>query len=110
MGRTEKQVSETYRTIWAVVRRIPKGKVATYGQVAAISGHPGQARLVGYAMHALPDGSDVPWYRVINARGEISFGEDSPGYHVQRALLEKEGVRFDSKRRIDLKVHRWDPK
>ena len=109
MARRERVVSETYRRIWAVARRIPKGKVATYGQIAAISGHPGQARLVGYAIHALPEGSDVPWHRVINARGEISFDEASPGYHVQRALLEKDGVRFDVKRRIDLKVYRWNP-
>jgi methylated-DNA-protein-cysteine methyltransferase related protein len=95
--------------IWAIVRRIPHGKVATYGQVAALAGLPGHARQVGYALHDLPDGSDVPWHRVINARGEVS-PRAAPGWEgYQRHLLEEEGIRFDPRGRMDLERHRWDP-
>lgn len=99
-----------YGEIWAVVRRIPRGRVATYGQVAVLAGKPGHARQVGYAMYALPDGSDVPWQRVVNARGEISLRSE-PGWHEgwQRHLLEEEGVTFDEHGRIDLAAFGWDP-
>lgn len=94
---------------YAVVRRIPAGRVATYGQVARRAGLPRHARHVGYALHALPDGSRVPWHRVINARGEISLRSgDAP--QIQRALLEAEGVIFDERGRIDLDRHRWRPR
>ena len=95
--------------IWAVVRRIPAGKVATYGQVAALAGLPGGARQVGYALAALPEGSDVPWQRVVNARGEVSARAEAGADHDQRHRLEEEGVRFDRRGRIDLARHRWDP-
>ena len=93
--------------IYEVVRRIPAGKVATYGQVATLAGARGHARQVGYALHDLPDGADVPWHRVINARGQISV-RSSPGCGAdQRSLLESEGVEFDSLERIDLSRFRW---
>jgi methylated-DNA-protein-cysteine methyltransferase-like protein len=96
--------------IYAVVARIPRGKVATYGQVAAVAGLPRQARLVGYAMHGLPAGTRLPWHRVINARGEVSARADpGPSEALQRHLLEREGVRFDERGRVSLKRHRWDP-
>jgi methylated-DNA-protein-cysteine methyltransferase related protein len=102
--------SSGYGEIWAVVRRIPRGRVATYGQVAVLAGRPGHARQVGYAMYALPEDSDVPWQRVVNARGEISLRSE-PGGHEgwQRHLLEEEGVTFDERGRIDLEVFGWDP-
>jgi methylated-DNA-protein-cysteine methyltransferase related protein len=104
--------SSTHARIQAVVRRIPRGKVATYGQVAALAGLAGQARLVGYAMHALPTGTRVPWQRVINARGMVSFRRGHPGgggeLH-QRLLLEREGVTFDSRGRISLERFGWHP-
>ena len=97
------------REILAVVRRIPQGRVATYGQVAALAGFPGHARQVGYALHDLPDGTDVPWQRVINARGEVS-PRASPGREgYQRHLLEEEGVVFDTAGRVDLRRFRWEP-
>ena len=99
-----------YPRIYAVVRRIPEGRVATYGQVAALAGLPGLARQVGYALHGLPDGSDVPWQRVINARGEVSRrsgGGWEEGY--QRHLLEEEGVAFDDRGRVDLARFGWEP-
>jgi methylated-DNA-protein-cysteine methyltransferase-like protein len=99
-----------YPVIYDVVRRIPHGRVATYGQVATLAGLPGRARQVGYALHALrrPQDDDVPWHRVINARGEIS-ARSGAGLeeHAQRQLLEAEGVTFDAHGRVDLKRNRW---
>ena len=94
--------------IYAVVRRIPKGKVATYGQIARIVGRC-TARMVGYAMAVTPEGSRVPWQRVINAQGMISARSHSDGDVRQRVLLEKEGVKFDVKGRVDLTVFQWQP-
>jgi len=99
----------TYPLFYDVVRRIPSGRVATYGQVAAEAGFPGRARQVGYAMAALPNGSDVPWHRVVNARGEISRRSGGTAFEqIQRVLLEAEGVRINAHGRIDLKLCRWD--
>ena len=102
--------AETRRRIYAVVRRIRRGRVATYGQVARLAGLPQGARQVGYALHALRDGSRVPWQRVVNARGEIS-PRSLPGPEaLQRILLEREGVVFDARGRIDLKRFGWRPR
>jgi len=99
----------TYGLYYNVVRRIPTGRVASYVQVAAEAGLPGRARQVGYAMAALPDGSDVPWHRVVNARGEISRRSGGSAFEeIQRVLLEAEGVRFNTSGRIDLTAFRWD--
>jgi methylated-DNA-protein-cysteine methyltransferase-like protein len=100
--------ASTYQTIYAVVRRIPRGRVASYGQVADVAGLANAARQVGYALHALPSGSAVPWHRVLNARGAISL----PGHHgvTQRLLLTKEGVRFDARARVDLTQFGWRPR
>jgi methylated-DNA-protein-cysteine methyltransferase-like protein len=99
-----------YQHIYRVVRRIPSGKVATYGQIASLAGIPRQARRVGYALHALPRGSDVPWQRVINARGQVSE-RSMPGLEaMQRAALESEGVVFDSRGRVDLARYQWHPR
>ena len=87
--------SSSYPKIYAAVSRIPKGRVATYGQIASLAGLPRQARLVGYAMHALPAESDVPWHRVVNAAGKISIRGDGLGHdELQAQLLRREGVRF----------------
>jgi len=83
--------------------------VATYGQVAALAGLPRAARQIGYALHVLPDGSDVPWQRVVNARGELSERRDFDGAPRQRARLEDEGVEFDPHGRIDLARFGWSP-
>jgi len=97
-----------YERIYAVVRRIPRGRVATYGQIARLAGLEGQPRLVGYAMHALPAGSVVPWHRVINARGMISLRRTGDSLS-QRLLLEREGVRFDAAGRTSLARFAWKP-
>jgi methylated-DNA-protein-cysteine methyltransferase-like protein len=94
-----------------VVRRIPKGRVATYGQIASLAGLPGHARQVGYALHALRgDDRGVPWQRVINAKGECSARSEPGGEHVQRQMLEREGIVFDARGRVDLSTHGWKPR
>lgn len=101
---------DPYRRIYAVVARIPRGRVATYGQVAAYAGLPGHARQVGTALASLPEGSGVPWHRVINARGEVSpRGGLGLEEGFQRHLLEGEAVRFDARGRIDLDRFGWEP-
>jgi methylated-DNA-protein-cysteine methyltransferase related protein len=95
-----------YQRIYTIVRLIPPGKVATYGQIAAIVGNC-TARMVGYAMAGLPHGSDVPWQRVINAQGKISPRADGSSTELQFRLLQEEGVRFDSQARVDLRHYRW---
>lgn len=92
--------------VYRLVRRIPYGKVSTYGDVAALLGAPRAARGVGHALSALPQGSDVPWWRVLNRNGEVAIR--SMGAHVQRMILAQEGVRFVG-RRVDLQTHRWTP-
>ncbi len=82
--------------VYTLVRRIPRGKVLTYGQVAQLLGVPHGARAVGWAMRALPAGTDVPWQRVINAKGGISTGYAANGQLIQQTLLEAEGVPFDA--------------
>ena len=100
--------SSAWDRIYAVVRRIPRGRVATYGQVAEVAGLPGQARQVGWALYALRSGTRVPWQRVVNARGALS-ARASGHEHEQRRCLEREGVRFDAGGRIDLERDRWRP-
>lgn len=97
---------DNYQRIWRTVADIPFGKVATYGQIAELAGLPRQARLVGYALHNTPDSLDIPWHRVINAGGRISFPKDSEPYRRQRDLLSEEGVAFIGGR-IDLALYRW---
>ncbi len=103
-----------YARIYKVVRRIPKGRVATYGQVASLAGLGGHARQVGYALSALfeedPRHKGVPWHRVINARGEIRLREEPGGNLVQRRALEAEGVQFSASGRVSLERYRWRPR
>ena len=97
---------DSYARIYRQVKRIPRGRVATYGQIAELAGLPGHARLVGYALSALED-ERVPWQRVINAKGEVSARSYSGAEVVQRRLLEREGVRFDARGRVSLARYRW---
>lgn len=108
MSQAERESS--YQRIYAVVRRIPEGRVATYGQVAELAGLAGHARQVGYALHALRDGARVPWHRVINAKGEISQRSEPGCEPLQRVMLEDEGVVFDLRGRVDLKRFAWRPR
>jgi methylated-DNA-protein-cysteine methyltransferase-like protein len=94
-----------YEKIYIVIRKIPRGKVATYGQIARLAGMGSHARLVGYALHALTPEKKVPWHRVVGAGGRISLGGE--GYSTQRKILESEGVEFDEKGKIPLKRFGW---
>jgi methylated-DNA-protein-cysteine methyltransferase-like protein len=97
-----------YEVIYAVVRKIPYGQVATYGQIAALANLPNQARLVGYALFRVDPRSDVPWHRVINAKGQISESPFRNGADdLQRVLLEEEGIQFSASGTIDLQHYRW---
>lgn len=102
-------MTPTYERIYRVVRRVPRGRVATYGQVARLAGLPGQARLVGYALAALPDDVGVPWHRVVNARGGISPRADSGWGDAQRALLQAERVKFSGDT-VSLARYQWRPR
>ena len=101
----------SHQRIYAVVTRIPRGRVATYGQIARLAGLPGRARFVGYALSALDGRSRIPWHRVVNAEGRISRRRDGgPESIVQRLRLEKERVRFDTRDCIALERFRWRPR
>jgi methylated-DNA-protein-cysteine methyltransferase-like protein len=89
-----------WETFYKQIRKIPRGRVASYGQIAELAGLGGHARQVGYALHALPANSRVPWHRVVNAKGEISPRSAGDSHELQRMLLEAEGVEFDGKGRI----------
>ena len=103
------EISPLYECFYDVVRLIPEGKVATYGQVATWAGYRGYARQVGYALFRLEQGTDVPWQRVINAKGEISkspmrMGSDD----LQREILLDEGIELTAGDRINLRVYGWE--
>lgn len=101
-------VRERYERVWAIISGIPKGCVATYGQVADLAGFPRAPRFTGAALRHVPDSMSLPWHRVINARGELSFPKGSPAWNKQKARLEREGVTFVNGR-IDLQRYRWAP-
>jgi len=92
-----------FERVYRLVRQVPPGRVISYGAIARMLGHPRAARTVGWALHSLPEGSGVPWHRVINSRGRISLSRREHGADLQRALLEAEGVEFDERGTVD-----WD--
>ena len=96
----------SYDRIYQWVRQVPEGKVATYGQIAGLAGRC-SARQVGYAMAALTGEDDMPWHRIINSQGRISLRTGSEGHHLQRILLEAEGIVFSVDDKIDLAQYRW---
>jgi len=108
LPRAAQSHDEAVEAICAVIRRIPFGWVATYGQVAAMAGLPRRARLVGRVLQRLDPVIKIPWHRVVNAKGEVSYSlSRNGGDTLQRRLLEKEGITFDDKNRLDLERCRW---
>jgi methylated-DNA-protein-cysteine methyltransferase-like protein len=107
-ARTSGGLEAFFRQVYRLVRRVPRGKVVTYGQVAALLGHPRRSRAVGKALSVIPDSlaDRVPWQRVVNASGGVS---PRGGFHAesQRELLEREGVAFDRRGKVDLERARW---
>ncbi len=100
-----------YARIYEIVRRIPRGKVATYGQISTAAGWPQAPRLAGYALYALPEGTPLPWHRVVGAGGKLTLALLSPDAAItQRLRLEREGVRFDAHGRVVLLVSGWAPR
>lgn len=97
---------EKVQAILLVVASIPSGKVCTYGKIAEMASLNGHARLVGTVMKKLPTGSRIPWFRVINSQGKISFPENSEKYQQQKSLLEQEGIVFKGTK-VNLKVAMW---
>ncbi|MBE6768114.1 MAG: methylated-DNA--[protein]-cysteine S-methyltransferase [Ruminococcaceae bacterium] len=99
----------TFTRIYEVVRRIPRGKVATYGQVAMLAGNPHWSQVVGYALHVNPDPSTIPCYRVVNRFGEVSRAFAFGGENEQVRLLLEDGVEFTPDGRVDLTRYLWQP-
>jgi methylated-DNA-protein-cysteine methyltransferase related protein len=105
MGRA--RTDSYFDRVYEIVARIPRGKVVTYGQIAAYLGHPRAARTVGWAMHSAPRHLRLPCHRVVNAAGTVAPGEIFGGAAVQRRRLEVEGITFTRGGRINLAKHRW---
>lgn len=101
-------MSETFERIYEAVKMIPAGKVATYGQIAALAGNPRLARVVGYALHVNPDPDSIPCYRVVNKDGRVSPAFAFGGANMQVTLLEREGVEFKDGL-VDMERFRWRP-
>ena len=105
-------ILHTHAAIYKIVKKIPRGRVATYGQIAALAAMPRAARQVGYALRATPDNVKIPWHRVVYAEGRVSMrlkDWQSGGDDYQRVLLEGEGVAISAEGKIDLQRYRWAP-
>jgi methylated-DNA-protein-cysteine methyltransferase-like protein len=107
LGWTANKMSDIYDEVYQIVCLIPKGRIATYGQIARLIGRPRNARQVGYALSALPDKNNIPWHRVMNSRGEISTRRFKDYENYQQILLEDEGVEFEISGRVNLNVYQW---
>ncbi|MBQ9189032.1 MAG: MGMT family protein [Clostridia bacterium] len=104
----KQNTDSTFNRIYAVVKRIPRGKVATYGQVARLAGNPRWARVVGYALHVNPDPDGIPCYRVVNRDGRPSPAFAFGGFQEQVYLLEKDGVEFNSDGNVIMVKYQWN--
>jgi methylated-DNA-protein-cysteine methyltransferase related protein len=100
-------MSGFFEKVHRLVRQVPPGKVTSYGAIAHMLEHPHAARTVGWAMHSIPDGSGVPWWRVLNSKGCVSLAGEH-GADLQRELLEAEGVAFDGRGHVDLERFGWE--
>ena len=100
-------VSGFFQRVYEIVACIPRGKVVTYGQIAAALGDPRQARTAGWALHSTPEWLDIPWHRVVNSSGGISTRHTVGELNIQRKLLEDEGIVFNEDGGLDLERYRW---
>ena len=100
-------MSDFATQVYRLVERCPRGRIVSYGGIAAMLGQPRAARAVGRALNTLPEGSAVPWWRVVNSRGEVSIRGVTHGEIIQRKLLEREGVRFDAHGRVSWRHFGW---
>ena len=100
----------TFEKIYEVVKRIPKGRVATYGQVAALAGNRRLSQVVGYALHVNPDPENIPCYRVVNRFGEVSRAFAFGGENMQIILLRADGIKVSDEGKVDLEIYLWDGK
>ncbi|MFT3952486.1 MAG: MGMT family protein [Oscillospiraceae bacterium] len=104
----EQKAGDTFARIYAVVRRIPRGKVATYGQIAALAGNPHWSQVVGFALHVNPEPGVIPCHRVVNRFGAVSSAFAFGGENEQVRLLESEGVAFTQDGHVALERFLWD--
>jgi methylated-DNA-protein-cysteine methyltransferase related protein len=110
LSESKTQHKPVYEAIYGLVKQIPRGQVATYGQIAEVLGLYGRGRQVGYALFQVAPGSDIPWHRVVNAQGKISRSPMRQGNDdLQRILLEREGIVFDTQEKLNLSRYRWNP-
>lgn len=98
-----------YDTVYENVKKIPKGKVATYGQIATMCGSPRASRAVGYALHANPNPSSIPCHRVVNRHGRLAAAYAFGGIDIQREKLENEGIEINDENMVDLQKFLWKP-
>ncbi|AOP32509.1 cysteine methyltransferase [Leptospira tipperaryensis] len=107
----EKDIQEIsfFKEVYTLVKKVPKGKVTSYGRIAALLGKPRAARAVGYALNALSKSQEqkIPWQRVINSQGKISFRGDTGRSILQKKILEDEGVKFNASETVDLNIYGW---
>lgn len=106
---SDKQTDRFTDRVKRLIKKVPRGKVASYGQIAAMAGNPRAARQVVRVLHACSDKDRLPWHRIINSKGGISL-KPGQGYELQKAMLRDEGVRFEENDLIDLKRFLWSPK
>lgn len=97
-----------YKRVLEIIKKIPKGRVATYGQIARYAGNPQASRQVAYILHSSTEKEKLPWHRVINSKGGISL-RSKHGYELQKQMLEREGITFDEENRVDLDSFGWLP-
>jgi methylated-DNA-protein-cysteine methyltransferase-like protein len=105
---SDQSVKSFYERVIHIIRSIPRGKVATYGQIAAYAGNPRASRQVAYILHSSAEKEHLPWHRVINRKGRVSL-KPRHGYELQKQLMEDEGILFDEDDCIDLQVFQWSP-
>jgi methylated-DNA-protein-cysteine methyltransferase-like protein len=101
------KMTEFTKKVMATIKKIPRGKVATYGQIARLADKPGRARAVGWILNACADAYDLPWQRVLNSKGTISFPPKSSAFQEQKRLLTKEGIEFLDRKTLDLAIYQW---